>query len=91
MSLFFLQNLLLAQDIERGKIIFKTCIQCHGPDGMGMKEQEAPSIKSQHSWYIESSIKAFKSGERKNPKMLPYIKGLSDSDIRDVAAYVNQM
>lgn len=88
----FLSYQSLAANAENGKKIYKTCIQCHGADGMGMQSQQAPAIKGQHEWYIISSIKAFKEGkDRKNPKMLPFIAGLSDSDIEDVALYVSTM
>lgn len=81
-----------AQDIEKGKTLYKACIQCHGADGMGNVEELAPKIAGQLDWYIVSSIKAFKDGsERQNPKMLPFIEGLSDQDIADLAAYISQM
>ena len=81
-----------SSNIENGKKIYQSCVQCHGQDGLGIKSEAAPAIKGQHAWYIESSIKAFKLGkDRKNPKMLPFIQKLSASDIQDVAAYVSQM
>ncbi len=81
-----------AADAAKGQELYKACIQCHGADGMGVVEQEAPKIAGQFDWYIISSIKQFKAGvERKNPKMLPYIQGLSNSDIEDLAAYISAM
>lgn len=79
-------------DPKKGKELYKNCIQCHGESGMGSVAEEAPKIAGQFDWYIESSIKAFIVGkDRKNPKMLPYIKNLSDSDIKDLAAYISKM
>ncbi len=81
-----------AADAARGKTLYKTCVQCHGDDGMGDPAQQAPRIAGQLDWYIVTSIEMFKEGsERKNPKMLPFIKNLSDQDIADLAAYVSQM
>ena len=77
-----------AQDVARGESLYKTCIQCHGEKGEGNPAMKGPRIGSQHSWYIISSINMFKSGERKNPTMLPFIKNLNDQDIADLAAYV---
>ncbi|MFX3689180.1 MAG: c-type cytochrome [Peredibacter sp.] len=81
-----------AADAARGQTLYKTCIQCHGEDGRGNPDQEAPRIAGQYDWYIISSIEQFKAGvERKNPKMLPYIKNLSSTDIEDLAAYISKM
>lgn len=81
----------MAQDAARGQTLYNTCIQCHGEKGEGNLDMKAPRIGGQHSWYIETSIKMFKSGERKNPTMLPFIKNLNDTDIADLAAYVSTL
>lgn len=80
-----------AQDVAKGEKLYATCIQCHGDKGQGLAEKKAPHIAGQHEWYILSSLKAFKAGERKNPEMLPYIKGLSEQDFADLAAYVSKI
>ena len=81
-----------AADAARGQELFKTCVQCHGEDGMGNPDKNAPKIAGQYDWYIISSIEMFKEGtDRKNPDMLPYIKNLSEQDIADLAAYVSSM
>ena len=92
LALIFLTFNSHAADANRGKELYSTCIECHGTDGMGKVEKEAPKIAGQYDWYIISSIKQFKAGvERKNPTMLPYIKGLSSKDIEDLAAYISSM
>lgn len=80
-----------AQDVAKGEKLFKTCIQCHGDQGRGLADKSAPRIAGQLDWYILSSLEAFKSGERKNPDMLPYIKGLSKQDFADLAAYISKL
>lgn len=80
-----------AQDAAKGEVIYRSCIECHGDHGQGIKGKDAPKIAGQFDWYIESSIHQFKSGERKNPTMLPFIKGLSDQDVKDVAAFVSKL
>ncbi|MBH48910.1 MAG: cytochrome C [Halobacteriovorax sp.] len=80
-----------AQDMAKGEKLYQTCIQCHGDKGMGLVEKNAPRIAGQFDWYIASSLAAFKSGERKNPDMLPYIKGLSQQDFADLAAYISKL
>ncbi len=90
-SLLGLGGPLRAQDAARGGELFKTCIECHGADGMGMAEKNAPRIAGQHDWYILTSLKDFKSGTRKNPDMLPFIKGLSEQDFADLAAHISKL
>lgn len=80
-----------AGDTANGEKLYKKCAACHGPQGQGNKSQAAPRIAGQHDWYIVSSIETFLSGKRPNPKMLPFIKGLSKKDIEDLAAYVSKM
>ncbi len=78
-----------AQDINRGEEIFqKKCISCHGKNAQGIKSQKAPRLAGQYDWYTISSLKKFVSGERKNAVMLPYIKGLTEQDFKDIAAYL---
>lgn len=77
-----------AQDAAKGKVLFATCIQCHGEAGMGNPEKKAPRISGQHDWYVVKQITEFKSGVRKNPDMLPYIGKLTEQDIKDLAAYI---
>tara|TARA_R110000868_G_scaffold61524_6_gene187027 strand:- start:7557 stop:7862 length:306 start_codon:yes stop_codon:yes gene_type:complete len=80
-----------AQDMAKGEKLFQTCIQCHGDKGMGLAEKNAPRIAGQFDWYIASSLAEFKNGTRKNPDMLPYIKGLSQQDFADLAAYISKL
>ncbi|RLA62844.1 MAG: cytochrome c [Epsilonproteobacteria bacterium] len=76
-----------AQDAKRGEKLY----QCHGKNGEGNPKEEAPRISGQFAWYIVTQIKKFLSGDRKNSKMMPYIKKLSGKDINDLAAYILKM
>jgi cytochrome c553 len=92
LGLFLNCSLLAVASVEKGKELYTSCVQCHGDKGLGNAAEQAPMIAGQYDWYIISSVKAFKAGvERKNPKMLPYIKNLSDQDITDLAAYVSSL
>jgi len=64
----------------------QTCIACHGPDGVGILP-EYPNLAGQHADYIEHSLKAYRSGQRKNPVMGGMAANLKDSEIRELAAY----
>jgi len=81
-----------AQDFKKGAEIFAaSCVKCHGTDGLGVVAESGPRIAGQHGWYIVKQIKDFQKGTRKNEKMMPFIKGLSDKDIEDVASYLESL
>lgn len=85
---------LLAQgtDPQAGEALYRSkCITCHGPDALGIKSQEGPRLRGQYDWYLLSSLKKFVQGERSNPKMMPYLQGLSEQDFKNIASYLSQL
>ncbi len=76
----------IAGDIAAGEAKAQACVGCHGAQGKSLTPT-FPKLAGQHSVYIESALRDFKSGERKNPMMSPFAAGLSDADMADVAAY----
>lgn len=74
-----------------GHKLFTQCISCHGKGGEGKTSQKAPFIGGQFDWYIEKQLTEMKAGVRSNPVMNPILKGLSPSDIKDLAAYVSRL
>ncbi len=62
------------------------CVACHGADGVG-KAPQYPNLAGQKATYLDKQLKAFRSGERKDPNMSAMAKPLSDQDIEDLAAY----
>ena len=64
----------------------QTCVACHGNDGIGILP-EYPNLAGQHADYIEVSLKAYRSGQRKNPVMGGMAGVLTDNDIKELAAY----
>ena len=74
-----------------GHKLFNQCISCHGKGGEGKASQKAPFIGGQYDWYIEKQLTDMKAGTRSNPVMNPILKGLSPSDIKDLAAYVSHL
>lgn len=94
LSALFISFSSFSQDAKNGEKLYKKCIACHKKDGIGMKSQKAPMIAGQYDWYIESQIIAIQKKERDNKntkKMWPFVKGLSESDIKDLAAYISSM
>ena len=83
----------LGQKIYRGGIVGKNvaaCASCHGPNGAGMPAQY-PRLSGQHAEYVESQLKAFRSGERANDPnsaMRGVAGRLSDREIQAVSDYI---
>ncbi len=80
----------LAGDIEAGKAKSAVCAACHGPAGISANPLW-PNLAGQQEAYLIKQIKAFKSGERKDPSMAPMVAGLTDTDIENLAAYYNSL
>jgi cytochrome c553 len=67
------------------------CASCHGPSGAGVPSQ-FPRLAGQHSKYVLSQLKNFRSGDRANDggKMMQVIAHkLTDQEMKAVAEYVN--
>jgi cytochrome c553 len=76
----------LAADASAGAALVGRCVACHGADGVG-KAPQYPNLAGQKSAYLEKALKAYRSGERKDPNMAPMARDLSDADIENLAAY----
>ena len=64
-----------------------TCANCHGTQGKGVSEGSVPGLAGLKADYIESQMKAFKSGERQATIMHQLSKGYTDEQIRLLASY----
>ena len=69
-----------------GKLLAKNCEACHGETGIGVNPAW-PHIAGQKSAYLANTLKAFRAGLRKDPMMAGVVRGLSDADIANLAAY----
>jgi len=67
----------------------QTCVACHGNDGNGILP-EYPNLAGQHADYIENTLKAYRSGQRKNAVMAGMAATLTDADIRELARYYSK-
>ncbi len=88
---------LFAQYVVKGdaakgqEIAAKVCAACHGPDGNSPLAVN-PSLAGQHAEYIYKQLGNFKSkdgkpAERNNAIMAGNVAGLSDDDMKNLAAY----
>lgn len=75
-----------AGDAEAGKAKSATCAACHGADGNSLAPT-FPKIAGQGERYLIKQIKDIRDGNRQVPSMAPFVAGLSDADIADLAAY----
>lgn len=73
-------------DVEAGKTRAAACAACHGPQG-NMESDQFPKLAGQGAPYIYEQLKLFKSGERQNAIMAGQAAGLSDEDMKNIAAY----
>ena len=78
-----------------GEVIFNHCMACHGEQGMGDEDNEAPRLAGQHSWYLVTQLENFRASRRgtheddENGQMMQAMAAnLSDEDIENVAAYI---
>lgn len=64
------------------------CVSCHGPGGNSTIVQN-PKLSAQHEAYTFKQLADFKTPQRNNPIMTPIAKGLTDEEMRNIAAYLN--
>jgi cytochrome c553 len=79
-----------AQDAAAGQTKAAMCIGCHGIVGYQASFPEiykVPMISGQSAKFIESSLQAYKKGERKHPTMRGISESLTDKDMADLAAF----
>jgi len=76
-----------AGDAVAGKdLALKNCAACHGETGIG-KNPAWPKLAGQKAGYLANMLKTFRGGLRKDPMMGSVVRGLSDADIANLAAY----
>lgn len=79
-------DLFVGGDVARGEAKAAPCAACHGQKGISVNP-EWPSLAGQGARYTYEQLKAFKEGRRNNVLMNSQAIGLSDQDMRDLAAY----
>lgn len=64
----------------------EACVACHGSDGLSQME-DAPHLAGESVMYIDTQLKAFRTGKRTHDIMSEIAAGLSDEDIRTLAEW----
>jgi len=62
------------------------CAACHGAGGIS-RQAGMPSLVGQDPQYLVRAMKAYVDGERKHGLMTALLKGVSDSELRNMATY----
>jgi cytochrome c553 len=75
-----------AGDARLGKQKAVMCQMCHGIDGIA-KIPIAPHIAGESEIYLQTQLKAFRSGKRQHEIMSVVAGQLSDEDIANLAAW----
>jgi cytochrome c553 len=73
-------------DPAKGQTLAAACMACHLADG-NRGAPANPILQGQHPEYLVKQLQEFKSGKRKNAIMAGFAAGLSDEDMRHIAAF----
>jgi cytochrome c553 len=73
-------------DAARGAARAAACVSCHGSPGRAPLAGN-PSLDGQMAHYLELQLALMREGLREVPQMAGMLKGLSDRDLGDIAAY----
>jgi cytochrome c553 len=82
----FATNRAAAADAAAGREKAVACAVCHGIDGLH-KVPDAPNLAGNGADYIIKQLEAFQAGAREHEQMSIIATGLSEEDIRDLAAW----
>ncbi len=80
------------QRAPRGARLFRQhCVACHGPDAHGTRDYAR--LAGQRREYLINTLTAFRDGttRRRSNIMTAQVKGLTDDDIADLAAYLSTL
>jgi cytochrome c553 len=62
------------------------CAGCHGETGKAVLA-DYPNLNGQNQRYLANSLRAYKTGERKNSAMRAMVGTLTDAEIEELASY----
>lgn len=72
------------------KMAKQKCQVCHGIDGIA-KIPIAPHLAGESQIYLETQLKAFRSGKREHEMMTVVAKELKDDDITNLAQWYSSI
>ena len=88
-----------AASASNGKALVEShnCAACHGPNLNKPVTPEYPKLAGQHSSYVYWALKQYQMGTsnpklgRNNAIMQAQVQSLSQSDMKDIAAYIESL
>ena len=84
-AMFALQSPVQAQDFNKIRYLAANCANCHGTDGRSVGVME--SLAGYDKEKFVTNMKEFRSGDKPATIMHQLVKGYSDQQIADLAAY----
>jgi len=73
-------------EADVGKKKSTACAACHGANGVSVSP-DFPNLAGQYEDYLETALRHYKNGKRKNAIMQGQVATLSQKDMMDLAAY----
>ena len=77
---------LASGDADVGKKKSTPCAACHGANGVSVSP-DFPNLAGQYEDYLETAMRHYKNGKRKNVIMQGQVANLSAKDMSDLAAF----
>lgn len=85
--------------LARGRMVFDSCVPCHGKSGHGDAEIGAPEIAGLPKWYVVAQLTKFQNGMRgshpdddSGQRMRPMARSLyRPGDVESVAQYLESL
>ncbi len=79
-------------DAAHGRVLFETCMRCHGANAGGAADGSVPALAGQHLRVIARQLVDYRHDERWDGRMehfadFPYL--VFAQDVADVAGYIN--
>jgi cytochrome c553 len=92
-------NVANAADVSNGKALSDShnCAACHGPGLNKPVSGDYPKLAGQHASYIYWALRQYQIGNgnpnfgRNNAIMAAQVQSLSQSDLKDLAAYIESL
>lgn len=86
-------------NVAAGEETYKVCAACHGADGAGNKDLNAPPIRGANDWYLLTQLKNFKNKVRagdptidpSGATMAPMAAILDEEAMKNVVTYINAL
>ena len=80
-----------AGTLQPPKAVREVCSRCHGVDGTGGDQAAFPSLAGQRAAYLHNALRAFAGRTRFSGTMTEIASRLDEAEIREIAAYYEQL